>query len=153
MRWPELVYAPAASDIRKSIVLPRRVLQQIQTTQAVGSLIHRFGPVPKDSIFVLHNAVSEDSAGGAQVVTEQIMFVAPSAGPIILAHIAHAYPAGGGLANVSLNFSGEVLIMPEEFFQMEARFNAGVAVNAHRSSIVGVLVPRANVQFATLEVA
>jgi len=149
MLFPDYLFQPSDMDVSKGIVLPSPVSQSRQISQANATLVLDFGPVPKDRAMILTQAENEGQSGAAQTVSAMRISVSlfDAAGVRVERQIARSFP---GVANSAIDFSGELVMMPDDFLTFVIVFNAGAAANFITASFHGVLIPRGNFQLSSL---
>lgn len=128
----------------------QRVGRQSLSSDAAASLNATIYTCPGDMAFLLDSVDVRGSAGAAQDV-QRIQFEILNPGGNVIVYRKIWWAIGEAPAALPTIFArgwtGCVMVMPGESIRCTAVFNAGGAVNSLECSILGVQIPRGDVQF------
>jgi hypothetical protein len=140
----ERVYQPTAKDNLSGLRQSRAFAQQT----AAGALVTvslAFAAVPPDTARIITNMSILATPGAAQrVLGAYANIFVP--GPQTIFQVGLQSDGAQAVASlISLNWAGEIILLPNETLQLNCEHNAGAASNSCVFSYFGYDVPRANI--------
>lgn len=103
--------------------------------------------VPDDQILLLQDFCFVAQGGGGQTVTTMVLRIWADTNLVVPVHFLEN-TAGLAVASRTIARSlSNCLVMPGELVHAIATFNAGVAANTIVVSLIGLMLPRGNLQF------
>jgi len=140
---PEYLYQLGGRDQKITWIDPTLFFEQVAA--AANNLTSIFR-VPSDRVLVLQHAWAEFVPGAAQTANIKRLEVIPPAQTAPAMRLAIDRITGGVAVPQNLSWTGSIIVPANWGVWANSTFNGGAAVNTLTFSLLGALIPIANIQ-------